>query len=242
MTQGRARTIQKEIERRKKISIKNKGKRIWNKGIHMWKNKEHPKGMLGKKHTKKSKDKISKTSKRRISPMKGKKQSKETRKKISEKTKGKNNPFYGKHHSLKSKKKISENKERSKKISKAMQGRKITWNKKISETRKKSGCSKGKKNPSWKGGITPERPKFYKSDEWKKISKKVWKRDNATCQRCYNKFKNKGKTFEIHHIKSFEDKRFRLKIKNLILLCNHCHNWVHSRKNTNKDFIQEVLN
>ena len=48
-------------------------------------------------------------------------------------------------------------------------------------------------NPNWKGGITPERQEFYRSDEWKAVSKFIWQRDNATCQRCGLNFKDARK-------------------------------------------------
>lgn len=40
---------------RKIISLANTGKIPWNKGKHIWKNKKHPKGMLGKTSTRKGK-------------------------------------------------------------------------------------------------------------------------------------------------------------------------------------------
>jgi len=37
--------------------------------------------------------------------------------------------------------------------------------------------------------------------------------------------------FEAHHIKPFKHKQFRTKVANLILVCNPCHNWIHSKRN-----------
>src|SRR3990167_1971568 len=37
-----------------------KGQNPWNKGVEMWKNREHPKGMLGKHQSEKAKQKIKK--------------------------------------------------------------------------------------------------------------------------------------------------------------------------------------
>jgi len=58
----------------------NKGKKGaqigWSKGKHIWENKKHPRGMLGKKHSKETIDKM-------IKQRKGHKVSKETREKLS---------------------------------------------------------------------------------------------------------------------------------------------------------------
>lgn len=116
----------------------------------------------------------------------------------------------------------------------------------ISESRKiKYWGSKGDKNwmfgkkgsnaPSYKGGCTPERQSFYESKEWKDVVSLVWKRDNYTCQKC----KTSKHGMHIHHIVSFRIKHLRAVLSNLILLCPDCHNFVHSRKNINKEFIKE---
>lgn len=100
------------------------------------------------------------------------------------------------------------------------------------------------KPPSWKGGVTPERNAFYSSEEWVDAVKVVWKRDQATCQRCkkhHNTSKSKG-TFHIHHIIPFPVKSERANVKNLILLCDTCHRWVHSKKNVNKEYIGGLEN
>src|SRR3990167_2996460 len=94
---------------------------------------------------------------------KGRKATEETKKKIAEQAKkrtSEKNSFYGRHHSKETKKKISlantgckgwnkgipmsmearkklsKNRKRGLKISKALKGRKITWGRKISETKK----------------------------------------------------------------------------------------------------------
>ena len=100
----------------------------------------------------------------------------------------------------------------------------------------------GQKPGSWRGGVTPERQAFYSSKEWSDAVKKVWERDNATCQRCgkhHNTAKARG-TFHIHHIISFMHKEYRADVDNLLLLCRPCHLWVHSAKNEHKEFIKEI--
>jgi len=92
-------------------------------------------------------------------------------------------------------------------------------------------------NPRWLGGVTPERQSFYISQEWKKVCSMVWKRDKAVCIRCGIK-KETDMPFHIHHIRSFSDKELRADINNLVLLCEACHQWVHSKGNKNNDYIQ----
>jgi 5-methylcytosine-specific restriction protein A len=96
----------------------------------------------------------------------------------------------------------------------------------------------GSSNPNWRGGCTPERQAFYCSAEWADASREVWRRDQRTCQRCRTVWIN-GASFHIHHIVSFAVVELRAEVSNLVLLCEDCHNWVHSRKNKNKDFIEE---
>ena len=96
---------------------------------------------------------------------------------------------------------------------------------------------RGDLNHNWKGGITPERQSFYVSQEWKTACSNVWKRDNATCQRCsLDKRESADMPFHIHHIKSFADKELRADETNLVLLCEACHHFVHSKKNTKNEY------
>lgn len=90
----------------------------------------------------------------------------------------------------------------------------------------------GESNPNWNGGCSPERQDFYSSQEWKKCKRIVWKRDKGRCQRCECE-----KNLEYHHIVSFAVKELRAVSTNVTLLCDKCHDFVHSNKNTKKDFI-----
>jgi 5-methylcytosine-specific restriction endonuclease McrA len=99
---------------------------------------------------------------------------------------------------------------------------------------------RGAEVPSWKGGVTPERQAFYNTPEWKECVKAIWKRDNATCQRCFKRYNHVGRRFEIHHIVSFQCRELRAVVSNLVMLCAQCHDWVHSRDNVYKDFIKEI--
>lgn len=102
----------------------------------------------------------------------------------------------------------------------------------------------GAQSPAWKGGVTPERQSFYATEEWKETVKHVWARDNATCQRCgkdHNVNRNEG-AFHIHHIVSFMVRDLRSDPSNLVLLCKECHRFVHSRENTEREYIREIHN
>lgn len=145
--------------------------------------------------------------------------------------KGMESPFKGKRHK-------EETKELFRKIAKE-DGR-VPYLKNGKHWLKEDGV----KPASWRGGISPERNAFYSSPAWVEAVKKVWARDNATCQKCgkrHNTAKNRGR-FHIHHIISFKVKPERANPDNLILLCAQCHRWVHSKKNIDKEFIRRYRN
>ena len=92
----------------------------------------------------------------------------------------------------------------------------------------------GNRSPNWKGGVTPERQKLYGTRLWKEIVKTVFERDKFLCQRCHKP----NRSIHAHHIKSWADyPNNRFDLDNLITVCKECHHWIHSSKNTNKDFL-----
>jgi len=92
----------------------------------------------------------------------------------------------------------------------------------------------GKRSANWKGGVTPERQKLYATGKWNEIIKVVYKRDNYLCAKC----KKPNRNIHAHHIKSWADyPDNRIDLDNLITICKQCHHWIHSKKNTNKEFI-----
>lgn len=140
--------------------------------------------------------------------------------------KGERSGFSGRIHSDETKKRLSE-------LAKA-DGR-VPYDPKVGSYMK---GKKGSETTNWKGGITAERQAFYGSREWKLVAVQVWARDNASCQRCGKKKEKSDKlSFDIHHIVSFACVELRADLSNLILLCETCHYWVHSRENTNREFI-----
>lgn len=100
---------------------------------------------------------------------------------------------------------------------------------------------RGKDHPSWQGGSSPVRQAFYASDEWKAACVKVWHRADAKCERCgmdHRAIDREKVKFHVHHIYGFA--RFphlRSDENNLALLCAPCHRWVHSKANTDKEWI-----
>lgn len=103
------------------------------------------------------------------------------------------------------------------------------------------GRSVGPKNPAWKGGVTPERQRLYKSQKWLKLIKSIYRRDNYTCQRC-GTTKNYPRKFHVHHITPWaECEALRFDHDNLITLCHDCHHWVHSLENDEGWFCAVAL-
>jgi len=97
---------------------------------------------------------------------------------------------------------------------------------------------KGELNPNWKDGVTEERQAFYSSKAWKSACSAVWKRDKAACRRCGLPKKCGDMPFHIHHLRGFAEVSTRADKEALVLLCEACHQWVHSNGNVNGDFIQ----
>lgn len=97
---------------------------------------------------------------------------------------------------------------------------------------------KGEQNPRWRGGVTPERQALYSSTEWARAVRAVWKRDKGYCQRCGQHYTVIGE-MHIHHLVSFAVKELRTEVLNLLLICEPCHNWIHSKDNIQNDFIRE---
>lgn len=152
-----------------------------------------------------------------INNMKGHSVSSETRKKISEAQKGKKNHAYGKKQSIEFKQMMS----------KKMMGRPFyggMTNKKHSiETRLKmrESSKKGEANHSWRGGITPENKRIFRSMEYKLWREAVFKRDNYVC---VVGGKAHGNNIQADHIKSFAKfPNLRFVVNNGRTLCVDCH-------------------
>ena len=82
-------------------------------------------------------------------------------------------------------------------------------------------------HPQWNPDLTEEeRTIGRKYKEYYRWRKKVYERDNHTCQRCKD---NTGGNLVAHHINSYHwDKNSRTDINNGITLCEDCHKEFHS--------------
>ncbi len=97
---------------------------------------------------------------------------------------------------------------------------------------------RGELSPNWRGGVTAERQAFYSSAEWRRACSTVWKRDEATCQRCgLDKRVQADMEMHVHHVVPFSDEELRAEPDNLILLCAACHHFVHSKRNVDREFL-----
>ena len=91
----------------------------------------------------------------------------------------------------------------------------------------KKSARRGKDHPNWKGGITPERTAYWRSDEYQEWRTAVFERDNYTCQRCLER----GGSLCAHHIIPYcvaPEERFE--VSNGATLCKECHDYIHSKE------------
>lgn len=94
---------------------------------------------------------------------------------------------------------------------------------------------KGTSNPNYKNGngYASCRPDEAELKKWRRL---VYERDGYRCVRCGY---DKGKTLQAHHIHPYSEyPELRHDLTNGVTLCKQCHAWVHSKKNTNKDYIK----
>lgn len=106
-----------------------------------------------------------------------------------------------------------------------------------SETLQLRGSVRGKKNPAWKGGTSPERQRLYNEGHWRIIVKQIYARDSYKCQRC-GEPKNKPRSLHAHHIKPWATNiALRFDLTNMITVCRPCHSWIHSPSNTMKEYL-----
>lgn len=95
----------------------------------------------------------------------------------------------------------------------------------------------GQASPSYIHGNTPERQRQYSRTIGKQFLHDVLTRDGYRCQRCRSG-KTTPKSLHVHHIKDWEtNPEIRFDLLNAVTLCCRCHGWVHSKKNTAREFL-----
>ena len=186
----------------------------------------------------------------------------EIRKRYSKMYKGKKRPeFTGEKHPLwgtkiseKHKKILSKvnlgkkwSKEQHEKMKDVIRVRKVSLEevgRRISKAKMGKPNSKvsGVKNWNWKGGISLEREKIRHSMEYSEWVRKVYIRNNFTCQ----KYKTKGGNLVAHHILNFSDfPELRFDVNNGITLSRKAHDEFHKiygkHKNT-REQLEEFIN
>jgi hypothetical protein len=104
--------------------------------------------------------------------------------------------------------------------------------------KKTSRALMGDKAPNWRGGITPLNTIRRHSIEHKEWGRKVFVRDDYTCQICLRR----GGRLEAHHIKPWrENKDIQFDMQNGITLCIPCHRPTTNRENLLVTFFQNLL-
>jgi len=100
---------------------------------------------------------------------------------------------------------------------------------------------KGELHPNWKGGLTPQRTKEFRSPEYQAFVKIVLERDNYTCQMCGARNGNgENIILQVHHTTPYAElsSENRYNPDYGITLCWHCHNITKSIKKPKRyDYI-----
>ena len=102
-------------------------------------------------------------------------------------------------------------------------------------------CSNKCKGLAMRDPTKNERDQFYLTNEWIKLRKKVYKRDNYRCQICGNG-KESGKRVA-HHLDeiSKSEKQDWINVDRIITLCIRCHNKIHDKFGANNPRRKKVI-
>lgn len=95
----------------------------------------------------------------------------------------------------------------------------------------------GDQNPRWIDGRTPERQRMYARSFWKELIEVVLERDGRKCQRC-GAVNTRVNRLHAHHVKPWtKNPESRFELSNIITVCKECHTWIHSKGNTENEFL-----
>ena len=96
----------------------------------------------------------------------------------------------------------------------------------------------GQANPHYIDGSSPERQSAYANAAGRAWRRAVLKRDEYKCVRCGDN-NRKPKNLHVHHLNQWAgNPDLRFDIDNGMTLCRACHEWVHSRENTNRELLR----
>lgn len=95
----------------------------------------------------------------------------------------------------------------------------------------------GEANPRYVDGSSPERQRMYAQGQGRGLLRLVIARDGYCCRRC-GATKTAPKSLHVHHIRPWAgNDALRFDQENAVTLCRGCHGWVHSRANTEREFL-----
>lgn len=89
----------------------------------------------------------------------------------------------------------------------------------------KTAFKKGNRPWNYIDGRSKNKTPDRYGDDWFKIRRLIYERDNYTCQRCKKLMRNSKQAFHVHHIVPFLVS-FDNSLNNLITLCKSCHSTV----------------
>ena len=98
-------------------------------------------------------------------------------------------------------------------------------------------CFENRMKTDWHSKVYRKKKRaFMNQDEWQKLRKAVFERDDFTCQRC-DKRNGQGRGLSAHHLMPRSEGGAD-DIENLITLCNSCHDLVEINELRTKADIQ----
>lgn len=96
---------------------------------------------------------------------------------------------------------------------------------------------RGALNPRYVDGSSPERQRLYARVEGLAFLKAVYLRDGYRCVRC-GAAKTAPRSLHAHHIRPWAgNPALRFDLANAVTVCRPCHGWIHSKRNTEGEFL-----